>query len=234
MKKGFTLSEVLITLGIVGTIAALTIPSVVSNYKKKVYVAQLKKTYNQIYDATHAIINDEQASNYYATSAGITQTSIAHNCKTGPCYLLNNYFNVAKAGCVADNGNEKQSKQNVCYAKDYKSLSGASLNTTLSGYCIQTTNGVTICMAHNPTNQVTCVVIDVNGTDEPNMAGRDVFSMDIKSDGSVSDYASGSNDVSAQGQDPENCGKISAYEGVYSAASGCLNKIITDGWRMTY
>ena len=34
-KKGFTLAEVLITLGIIGVIAALTMPAVVGNYKKQ-------------------------------------------------------------------------------------------------------------------------------------------------------------------------------------------------------
>lgn len=33
-KQGFTLAEVLITLGIVGVVAALTIPTIVQNYKK--------------------------------------------------------------------------------------------------------------------------------------------------------------------------------------------------------
>lgn len=42
--KGFTLAEVLITLGIIGVVAAMTMPSLVANYKKKVYVTQLKKT----------------------------------------------------------------------------------------------------------------------------------------------------------------------------------------------
>lgn len=232
MKKGFTLSEVLITLGIVGTIAALTIPAVVSNYKKKVYVTQLKKTYNQIFDATHAIINDEQAANYYATSAGVAQDNDSENCKTGPCYLLNNYFSVAKKNCKADDGGE--SKHNICFPANYKSLSGTNLGKTLNGYCVQTTNGVTICMTHNTGNHVTSVVVDINGLDEPNMAGRDVFSMDIKEDGSISDYSSGSNDMNAYGQDSENCGKMTANEGLYSAASGCLNKVIEDGWQMTY
>jgi prepilin-type N-terminal cleavage/methylation domain-containing protein len=34
MKKGFTLAEVLITLAIIGVVAALTIPNVVKNYQK--------------------------------------------------------------------------------------------------------------------------------------------------------------------------------------------------------
>ena len=34
-KKGFTLAEVLITLGIIGVVAALTIPGLIANHRKK-------------------------------------------------------------------------------------------------------------------------------------------------------------------------------------------------------
>ena len=34
-KKGFTLAEVLITLGIIGVVAAMTMPSLINNYKDK-------------------------------------------------------------------------------------------------------------------------------------------------------------------------------------------------------
>ncbi len=45
MKKrvAFTLAEVLITLGIVGIIAAMTIPQLIQNYEKHVIEVQLKK-----------------------------------------------------------------------------------------------------------------------------------------------------------------------------------------------
>ena len=42
----FTLAEVLITLGIIGIVAALTIPSVIEGYKEKETVAKLKKVYS--------------------------------------------------------------------------------------------------------------------------------------------------------------------------------------------
>lgn len=45
MKKGFTLAEVLITLGIIGIVATLTIPALISNYRKNVVVERLKKFY---------------------------------------------------------------------------------------------------------------------------------------------------------------------------------------------
>ena len=50
---GFTLAEVLITLGIIGVVAALTIPQLVSNYQKKVVPIRLKKMYNTLWDAIH-------------------------------------------------------------------------------------------------------------------------------------------------------------------------------------
>ena len=42
-KSAFTLAEVLITLAIVGVIAAITIPSLLSNSHKKENVVDLKK-----------------------------------------------------------------------------------------------------------------------------------------------------------------------------------------------
>lgn len=43
MKNAFTLAEVLITLGIIGVVAALTIPTLVNNYRKKQFETGLKK-----------------------------------------------------------------------------------------------------------------------------------------------------------------------------------------------
>ena len=45
MKKGFTLAEVLITLGIIGVVAAMTLPVLIANYRKQVVVERLKKFY---------------------------------------------------------------------------------------------------------------------------------------------------------------------------------------------
>ncbi len=49
--SGFTLAEVLITLGIIGVVAALTMPSVINNYKEKETIAKLKKTYSVLSQA---------------------------------------------------------------------------------------------------------------------------------------------------------------------------------------
>ena len=45
-KIGFTLAEVLITLGIIGVVAALTLPSIMANTKKKEYSVRIKRFYS--------------------------------------------------------------------------------------------------------------------------------------------------------------------------------------------
>ena len=44
MRKGFTLADVLITLGIIGIVAALTLPSLIQKYQEKVTLERLKKS----------------------------------------------------------------------------------------------------------------------------------------------------------------------------------------------
>ena len=51
MKKGFTLAEVLITLAIIGIVAALTIPSVISNYQQQEFKTGLKKAVSVLNEA---------------------------------------------------------------------------------------------------------------------------------------------------------------------------------------
>lgn len=53
MKKhiGFTLAEVLITLGIIGVVAALTLPALVQKYQEKASIARLKKAYSVLSQA---------------------------------------------------------------------------------------------------------------------------------------------------------------------------------------
>ena len=46
--SGFTLAEVLITLGIIGIVAAMTLPSVINNSRNKQLEAGLKKAYSVI------------------------------------------------------------------------------------------------------------------------------------------------------------------------------------------
>ena len=57
-KCAFTLAEVLITLGVIGIIAAMTFPSIVGRYREKATVAQLKKSYSLLSQVFNKIVYD--------------------------------------------------------------------------------------------------------------------------------------------------------------------------------
>lgn len=50
-KKAFTLAEVLVTLGIIGIVAAMTLPALIQNYQKMVLKSQFKKVYTTLFNA---------------------------------------------------------------------------------------------------------------------------------------------------------------------------------------
>lgn len=50
-KVAFTLAEVLITLGIIGVVAVITLPTLIANYKNKVLLNQAKNSYSLISNA---------------------------------------------------------------------------------------------------------------------------------------------------------------------------------------
>lgn len=69
MKKGFTLSEVLITLGIIGVVAALTLPTLLSKIQERVLKEQYKKTFSTINQSLQQVYNntDMYFNCYYGT-----------------------------------------------------------------------------------------------------------------------------------------------------------------------
>lgn len=230
MKKGFTLAEVLITLGIVGIVAVLTIPGVMKNYQNRLYTAQLEKVYAQISDAAQALMNDEHVDNFYETSASgfvvCTNTGI---CKGGLANFLSNYFKVIKDNCA---GSDEPCISDS--ATFYKTVNGANVAGGMApaDYCIQTISGASICGFHNGTNHCTSLVVDVNGMALPNVAGRDIFSMDIRQNGSIADFGSACLNTNA-GTTAENCMKGST-DSLYEASAGCLNSVMQAGWKMEY
>ena len=64
MNKAFTLAEVLITITIIGIIAALTVPSVVANHQQRVFKTGLKQAVAILNDAISANLALENESPY--------------------------------------------------------------------------------------------------------------------------------------------------------------------------
>ncbi len=67
-KSGFTLAEVLITLGIIGTVAAMTIPTLMMNYHKRIWESKLKKIYSIATNACERMLIEENVSRVNETT----------------------------------------------------------------------------------------------------------------------------------------------------------------------
>ena len=230
MKKGFTLSEVLITLGIVGIVSVLTIPAIMKNYKDKVYMTQLKKIYGQLSEATQSMMNDEQAESFYETTGGVIQSCSDINsgtCEKGEGYFFNKYLKIVQNNC---------GQNSKCIGNNYTNAAGDALPAPTGQYCVQTANGATICSSFNPrvggidNNPCLSLIVDVNGPSAPNTTGKDVFAIDVHPDGSLSDYSSGCAPDN-KGCDPTLCNTQNTS--IYNAACGCLNKVIEANWKYT-
>ena len=104
----------MVTLGIIGVVSAMTVPTLMQNYQRKSYVTQLHKVYNELSQALLQYQTDRNAINL--KEAGLNSQTAAAN-------FIREYFNI-----VQDCGDERTS----CFPEtaEYKKLSG----TTLSGW----------------------------------------------------------------------------------------------------
>src|SRR5574344_2111076 len=100
MKKGFTLAEVLIVLGIIGVVAALTIPTLINSYQEKATVTRLKKVYSTLSQAYQmAIIENGEFPDWFEGNDELTPVQkgeIFYN-------VLSKYFKISKA-CKGEPG----------------------------------------------------------------------------------------------------------------------------------
>ena len=90
-RVAFTLAEVLITLGIIGVVAAMTIPTLISNYKKSVVETKLKKFYSLSNQAIRlSEIDNGPKENWKARCSNLEDCKIWYNT------YLNNYLKTVK------------------------------------------------------------------------------------------------------------------------------------------
>ena len=78
-KFGFTLAETLLTLTIIGVVSAITLPSVVGNYEKKVVGVKLHKFYSQMNLALAQYLKDNHMVPQDMTSPTAQTTAATKN-----------------------------------------------------------------------------------------------------------------------------------------------------------
>ena len=168
-KNGFTLAEVLITLVIVGVVAAMTIPTLVNNTKKQEYVAGLKKansvlsqslykmTENNAYPVgDYSYLRDKNFINEFAKVV-----SVAKKCDTfADCFAKN-----PNSYKRLNNGNADITDGKSIVISDGQMFSYAETN-------LATNSGLS---DDDKNNIIGRIVVDVNGGKNPNQYGYDLF-----------------------------------------------------------
>ena len=162
-QRGFTLAEVLITMGIIGVVAALTIPSLSTAYQKRVMTTQLQKAYAEISQAAGMVVADEMT-NDFRTSRAVRNNRFIDK------YLTGSYTYISGPYEYVDGGGDFYLQNEL--GDNYQ--------------CKQTKAGAVFCMANGQSHGF----LDVNGAKGPNSIGRDAFSIGFNKSGSIDpDYS---------------------------------------------
>ena len=235
-QKGFTLAEVLVTIGIIGIVSTLTLPALLQNYQNKVYESSLKKTANTVSNAVQTYMAMEDMSD-------LTNADFYNNSTNLPGFV-DQYFKVVnRCGTKYNDGNK-------CFAESYRSLDKSktfSLESSTCSYAVSISDGMALCFDSGsasssgtsngnvdkgeaatgkaPTanaNEVLTVKVDINGVNGPNIAGRDFFRMSVNSDGLVYDPNYDADDGTNSTWNESSKGPMP------------IGRILANGWKIKY
>ncbi|MCM1339170.1 MAG: type II secretion system GspH family protein [Muribaculaceae bacterium] len=174
-RFGFTLAEVLITIGVLGSIAAITIPTLAYNYRGKVLEQQFRATYSDI-KSVATVLNDlhggDWATYVNGSGYGTWYSEFMSKFNGGNSYRSN------------------ATHQDEAIYSELRALYGVRGNAGSGRYLFNIQSGLQnmseVCdngglwadskgriWSFNAENGMVCV--DVNGTAKPNRVNVDVF-----------------------------------------------------------
>ena len=220
-RKGFTLSELLMALTIVGVIAVLTVPVMMNNIHNKMFATQVKNMVAMIEQLAQDQLIVHRTRDLSDTDFGDPEK-----------LLTDKHFAITK-NCSASTAT-KDCWKIAATGKDkvqYKYISGSIPASFHDGRTLVLKNGVIIryTLPSSSENQSGDIVgkffMDINGNEKPNIAGRDLFGFYITNKGKVVDqsYASSSND--SLSTKITKCRESSWY---------CFGALVDSGWKMDY
>ena len=168
-SAAFTLAEVLITLGIIGVVAAMTIPTLIANYKEKQTISKLQKTYSTLKNAFEMAkvehgdydtwswnqipMDNAQRTQYFWETFIFPHLKVAKKCfpVTNDCAPIDEMTNLDGS------------------AFDVRTHHGAFVLP--DGTYVYTWSNSDLFLPH------VWVYADINGRAKPNVLGKDIFAM---------------------------------------------------------
>ena len=184
-RAAFTLAEVLITLAIIGVVAAITIPSLVKNYNEKAWGTAQDVFTKRLEVATRQMNTEEKLAGYSNTMDFVNE--------------LKKYIKITR---VCDNNNitkcfnkeviwnEGEDPVDMSTIKNAASLGQDDWDTDT--VAVQFANGVNAIIAYNPnttqepfnnqfsaTSNSMAILYDVSGNKNPNTNGKDIDKINV-------------------------------------------------------
>jgi len=235
----FTLAEVLITLGIIGVVAAMTIPTLMNETGKQQTLSGYKKAYAtltqtvKMSEAENGPVDDWDFSNT-AYEGGST------NLKFLNAYVLP-YIKIIKSCLPAEAG---------CFANVYKKPNGNAFDgwgfapessSSYLKYVLSDGSSVAFLFRNS---QNIYVYVDINGPKNPNVMGKDTFVFVIITKASATDDVTGNAfvGVNQSGLYPYGYGLnltmnnsvVGCDKSINGTNAGiyCGFKIVQDGWQL--
>ncbi|MCM1339493.1 MAG: type II secretion system GspH family protein [Muribaculaceae bacterium] len=182
-QKGFTLAEVLITLGIIGIVAAMTIPNLITNYKAN----QLRSKFLKSYSLLTQVLRSAQEDDFYFVEKREPGYSRYQQVNVFKKYLTG-YVDCGDLGFL-----ERRRLSKFCllfmdendYYNGYKTLTSSKLE--LIGKSLFDDGQLLLPdgtqLIFNSDGHMVGVHIDLNGfSSPPNRWGYDLFSFQLKDD----------------------------------------------------
>lgn len=171
-KNGFTLAETLITLGIIGIVAAMTIPTLINGYKASQLRSQFLEAYSILNQSTRQMIADEISIDCASYGQGI-----------GGLYKVFSKYMVGATDCGSIRYGGK-CKAILQAASFYKTLNGKYYlgDSWLDDGTLILQNGMTLTFENPPNHpdNKCYMFIDINGAKgKPNRLGYDVFTFQL-------------------------------------------------------
>lgn len=218
MQKAFTLSELIIALGIVGVISALCIPPLSDNIEKTRTASILGKVIKQVETGVANYMADD-ADETGASAETLLGTSNVTNFMAPVSGVLPKYI-----GAVAP---ETQERYKVC---EYESSTCETLNTNFMStykfnkipaelWAIKLIENSSNVLEDNKDTVIKTIKVDVNGFNKkPNQYGKDVFIIKILNDGRV-----------VPNGEASDCTKDNIGDG-----KSCAARIVADKYKITY
>ena len=248
-KKAFTLAEVLVTLGIIGVVAVLTVPNVISSYQKKVYVVQLQKAYNQLQQVFSLAMAEDEVE--YLADTELMQSingNFSPSRDQSEFFLNLSKFMKIRKYCTF------QDIEGVCKLPEYIAFGRSNVDPMMTrSHRVILNDGMIISFPPSFTKTLSStskvikfkcnsdileqsclyhgtIVVDINGVKKPNESGRDVFEFAVNSKGEV--YGLGSEQI----MDESSTWKSMIYncDDNISFARFCAGRIFDEGWQMNY